>query len=81
MIVMKFGGTSVADAACMREVAALVRDALPQGPLVVLSATAKTTDTLFEAARRAEQGDLGAAVDQQRHLLQRHRSIAGGIKC
>ena len=79
MIVMKFGGSSVADAGCMREVAALVRDALAQGPLVVLSATARTTDTLFEAARRAEQGDLGAAVDLQRGLLHRHRSIAGDL--
>ncbi len=79
MIVMKFGGTSVADAACMREVAALVRGALPQGPLVVLSATARTTDALFEAARCAEQGDLGAAVGQQRSLLQRHRSMAGDL--
>jgi len=76
---MKFGGSSVADAGCMREVAALVRDALAQGPLVVLSATARTTDTLFEAARRAEQGDLGAAVDLQRGLLHRHRSIAGDL--
>lgn len=26
--------------------------------MVVLSATAKTTDALFEAGRRAEQGDI-----------------------
>jgi len=76
MIVLKFGGSSVADAACMREVAALVREALPESPLVVLSATAKTTDTLFEAARRAEDGDLGAAMELQRTLILRHRGIA-----
>jgi aspartate kinase len=46
---------------------------------VVLSATAKTTDTLFEAARRAEQGDLGTAVDLQRNLMLRHRTIAGDL--
>ena len=49
MIVMKFGGSSVADAACMREVAALATEALANGPLVVLSATAKTTDMKFFA--------------------------------
>jgi aspartate kinase len=76
MIVLKFGGSSVADAACMREVAALVTEALPSAPLVVLSATAKTTDTLFEAARRAEQGDLGAAMELHRNLILRHRGIA-----
>jgi aspartate kinase len=76
MIVMKFGGSSVADAACMREVAALATEALADGPLVVLSATAKTTDTLFEAARRAEAGDLDAALELHRGIIQRHRGIA-----
>ncbi len=79
MIVMKFGGSSVADAVCMREAAALAREAMPQAPLVVLSATAGTTDTLFEAARRAEDGDRGAAADLHRGLLQRHRGIAGEL--
>ena len=79
MIVMKFGGSSVADAACMREVAALAVEALPEAPLVVLSATARTTDALFEAARRAEAGDLDAAVDLQRRLIERHRGIAGDL--
>jgi aspartate kinase len=76
MIVMKFGGSSVADAACMREAAALVRGALPCSPLVVLSATAGSTDALFEAARRAERGDLAGALALHRDLEQRHRDIA-----
>jgi aspartate kinase len=76
MIVMKFGGSSVADATCMREVAALVTEALPSAPLVVLSATARTTDTLFQAARTAEAGDLAGAVELQRGLILRHRGIA-----
>ena len=79
MIVLKFGGSSVADAACMREVAALVREALPDSPLVVLSATARTTDALFEAARTAENGDLDAAMALQSALIERHRGIAGDL--
>jgi aspartate kinase len=79
MIVMKFGGTSVADAERMREVAALAVAALPRGPLVVLSATARTTDGLFEAATRAEAGDLTAAMAIQGELIQRHRRIAGDL--
>jgi aspartate kinase len=43
---------------------------------VVLSATARTTDALFEAARRAEDGDSAAAMELHRSLMQRHRSIA-----
>ena len=79
MIVMKFGGSSVADAPCMREVAALVRAAQPRSPLVVLSATAKTTDQLFEAATRAEAGDLAGALALHGALLARHRDLAAGL--
>ncbi|HEX9081155.1 MAG TPA: lysine-sensitive aspartokinase 3 [Holophagaceae bacterium] len=76
MIVMKFGGSSVADAACMRQVEALVRAALPQAPLVVLSAMGKTTNALFEAARAAESGDLPEALEVQRRIMATHRRAA-----
>ncbi len=78
-LVMKFGGSSVADAACMRQVAGLVRDALQAGthaPLVVLSAMGKTTNGLFAAASAAERGDLPAALGQLKELIQSHRRAA-----
>jgi aspartate kinase len=76
MIVLKFGGSSVADAACMRQVAALVQAALPDAPLVVLSAMGKTTNGLFDAAKAAEEGDLSQAMSRQRALMAAHRSAA-----
>ena len=76
MIVLKFGGSSVADAACMRQVAGLVNAALPQAPLVVLSAMGKTTNGLFDAAKAAEAGDLGGAMERQRKLMASHRKAA-----
>lgn len=76
MIVLKFGGSSLADAACLRQVAELVRDALPRSPLVVLSAMGKTTNGLFEAARRAEAGDLAGAMEGQRQIMAAHRQAA-----
>lgn len=76
MIVLKFGGSSVADAVCMRQVAGLVRAALPQSPLVVLSAMGKTTNGLFEAAKAAEAGDLAGAMGRQRALMAAHRKAA-----
>jgi aspartate kinase len=76
MIVLKFGGSSVADAACMRQVAALTKAALPKAPLVVLSAMGKTTNGLFEAAKAAEAGDLPAAMERQRGLMAAHRKAA-----
>ena len=79
MIVLKFGGSSVADAACMRQVAFLVGAALPRSPLVVLSAMGKTTNGLFDAARAAEAGDLGQAMDRQRALMTAHRKAAADL--
>ncbi len=76
MIVLKFGGSSVADAACMRQVASLVDAARPRSPLVVLSAMGKTTNGLFDAAKAAERGDLTAAMDGQRKLMAAHRKAA-----
>ena len=76
MIVLKFGGSSVADAACMRQVAGLVKAALPKAPLVVLSAMGKTTNGLFDAAKAAEAGDLAEAMSRQRALMTTHRKAA-----
>lgn len=75
-VVMKFGGTSVGDAPCMRQVANLVREALPKAPLVVLSAMSKVTDELFAMAGVASAGDPGAVADLRRRLEERHRVCA-----
>ncbi len=76
MIVMKFGGSSVADATCMRQVGSLVRERLDQAPLVVLSAMGKTTNALFAMARAAESGDLPAAMDGLAQVRAHHRAAA-----
>ncbi len=79
MIVLKFGGSSVADAACMRQVASLAEAAHPKAPLVVLSAMGKTTNGLFEAAKAAEAGDLAEAMARQRTLMAFHRKAADDL--
>ena len=59
---MKFGGTSVGDASCIRRVAAIVRNAARESDLVVVvSAMSGVTNKLLEAAARSEAGDLSAA--------------------
>jgi aspartate kinase len=82
-LIMKFGGSSVADAACMRQAASLVEAALPKAPLVVLSAMGKTTNNLFEAATCAERGDLIAALDILIRIRSHHegtaRELCGGV--
>jgi aspartate kinase len=76
---MKFGGSSVADAACMRQVAGLVKEALPHAPLVVLSAMGKTTNGLFGAAKAAEAGRLDDALEGHRALREAHRKAASDL--
>jgi len=49
MIVMKFGGSSVADASRIRHIADIVKTQLARKPVLVLSAMGDTTDHLLEA--------------------------------
>jgi aspartate kinase len=75
-IVMKFGGSSVADAACMRQVAELVQAASARPPLVVLSAMGKTTNGLFASAQAAERGDLTGAIQGMNAVKATHSKAA-----
>jgi aspartate kinase len=55
---MKFGGTSVGDAACVGRAAAIVKSAAAQGRVVVVvSAMSGVTNRLIQAAHRAEAGE------------------------
>ena len=56
-VVMKFGGSSVADAERMREVASIVLTFQEEMPVLVLSAMGKTTNNLLAAGEQAMQCD------------------------
>ncbi|CAJ1441439.1 unnamed protein product [Effrenium voratum] len=53
LLVMKFGGTSVAGAEAVRRCASIVRKAQSDRPIVVVSAMGKTTNALLRAANAA----------------------------
>src|ERR1700748_2930998 len=56
--VMKFGGTSVGDAACIARAAAIVKSTAAQRPVVaVVSAMSGVTNRLVSASQKAEQGE------------------------
>src|SRR3989442_13130439 len=78
-LVMKFGGTSVQDAAAIRRLCQLVRRASPQRPLLVISALAKVTDQLMNAGWAAAEGRLDAAREGLQGLRERHETVAGGL--
>ena len=56
MIVMKFGGSSVANAERIKHVASIIKAYKEKKPVVVLSAMGDTTDHLLEAADQAVKG-------------------------
>ncbi|MDQ2841546.1 MAG: aspartate kinase [Acidobacteriota bacterium] len=56
MIVMKFGGASLASPISMRRVVSIVQSQLARDPLVVVSALGDTTDHLLELLSCASQG-------------------------
>lgn len=56
MIVMKFGGSSVANAERIKHVASIIKAYKDNRPVVVLSAMGDTTDHLLEAADKAVKG-------------------------
>jgi aspartate kinase len=81
IVVMKFGGTSVEDAAAMKRTAAIVRGRRDRGlrPVVVVSAMAKVTDQLLAAAAAAGRGDKPGALAINARLRNRHIETAGEL--
>jgi aspartate kinase len=68
MIVMKFGGSSVANAERIRTVIEIVKGRLPRRPVVVASAFRGVTDDLFKLGEEAVKGQApGIEKLQQRH--------------
>ncbi|MGH7653587.1 MAG: aspartate kinase [Gemmatimonadaceae bacterium] len=79
MIVCKFGGTSVADAAAIRRTADIVRRRTDRGPVVVVSAIAGATNVLLDAAEQAADGHLVAAIALVQALRMRHMEVIGEL--
>jgi aspartate kinase len=80
-VIMKFGGTSVADAEAMTRVVGIVRrqvEAHPRArvPVVVVSAMSKVTDRLIETGRLAGEGRADEAAAMLNDLLDRHLTVA-----
>jgi len=78
--VMKFGGTSVGDAACIARVAQIVKDAAREGPIVaVVSAMSGVTNRLIEAATRLEAGEQAQADAIFATLRKQHEAALAAL--
>src|SRR5215510_1787028 len=89
MIVMKFGGTSVADRPAIERLISIIRAARQaaiqpesqdwRGPVVVVSALGGATDRLLGVAAEAAAGDIDGAREHIQALRDRHINVAGVI--
>jgi aspartate kinase len=79
VVVMKFGGTSVEDAAAIRRLIAIVQNRSGAQPVVIVSALARITDQLLEAGEAAAKGHLGAALAAARTIYVRHEALADAL--
>jgi aspartate kinase len=87
MLVMKFGGTSVADQPAIERLISIVRAARQaaiqpespdwRGPVVIVSALGGTTDKFLAAAAAAGVGDIADARETLGALRTRHLEVAG----
>jgi len=75
-IVMKFGGTSVADAAAFENVARIVASEHKAAPVVVVSAMSGVTDSLLNATSIAATGDAQRAFASLQNIFKRHDAAA-----
>jgi aspartokinase/homoserine dehydrogenase 1 len=79
LCVMKFGGTSVGDASCIRRAAEIVKAAASRPVVVVVSAMSGVTNRLIEGARQAEAGEeekLQGLIDA---LREQHQATAKAL--
>jgi bifunctional aspartokinase / homoserine dehydrogenase 1 len=77
-VVQKFGGSSVADAACFRRVAEIVESSANPREAIVLSACRGVTDALLALVTLAEQPDKEFAPDIEA-LRTRHLGLAAAL--
>lgn len=78
--VMKFGGTSVGDAECIRRTAEIVANAARQGSVVVVvSAMGGVTNRLIAAARTSGQGDEQIGATITRELRAQHAKASSAL--
>jgi aspartate kinase len=81
ILVLKFGGTSVADAQAYRRVTDIVGGARDRGsrPVVVTSAMSGVTDGLLACVRSAIHSDLAGAQKGVAEIAERHREASRAL--
>jgi aspartate kinase len=80
LLVMKFGGTSMGDAARIKSASQICASAQSQRPTaVIVSAMSKVTDMLLDTLRHAEGGDAAGVEMMLAKLSAKHRECCEGL--
>lgn len=79
MIVMKFGGTSVADFDAITRTIFIIGGKLDQKPVVVVSALSKITDLLYRISDVATAQDVEGTRELLSQLRQRHKDLTAEL--
>lgn len=75
-IIMKFGGTSVANAKAINQVVSIIRRQYHQKPVVITSALAGITDLLLQTAHAAVAKKYGVVKKNLMEIRERHMAVA-----
>ena len=76
MIIMKFGGTSVANCEAITRAIEIIRGRLQEKPVVVVSALSKVTDLLYKLSDAAASKDTAEVDNLLGQLRARHITLA-----
>ena len=79
MIIMKFGGTSVANFEAITRAVFIVGGRLNQKPVVVVSALSKVTDLLYRISDAAASGNAAETAALLGELRSRHVNLASEL--
>ena len=83
MIVMKFGGTSIADAAAIKRTISIITKKMRSKPVVVVSACSGVTNMLHQLVDFTEEGDKEKSEKIISSIKERHKStvdeLASGV--
>ncbi len=79
MIVMKFGGSSVADATAVDRVAGIIEASLVRTPLIVVSALGGTTDALVAILEALEAGSTIEACRLAEDIAGHHLAVMDAV--
>ena len=79
MIVMKFGGTSVANFEAITRTIFIIGGRLDKKPVVVVSALSKVTDLLYNISEAAASRNLAQTRELLDQLRKRHIDLAAEL--